>query len=212
MTSVIIVEDNRTIREAITSLINNTGKFLCIASFPDCESMLNSREIFKADIFLMDIGLPGISGIEGVKKLKEKFPDVDIMMLTIYEDNERIFDALCAGACGYLLKNTPPSDLINALETLYNGGSPMSPQIARKVVDLFRVYKSKRDQEKKSLLSTREKEVLSSLALGKSYKETADTLYISVDTVRQHIRSIYYKLQVHSQSEAVALAIRKGII
>lgn len=212
MISVIIVEDNRTIREALTTLIDNTGIFNCIASFPDCESMLSSQYSSKAEIFLMDIGLPGMSGIEGVKILKARYPDADIMMLTIYEDNENVFDALCAGACGYLLKNTPPSELISGLELLYNGGSPMSSQIARKVVNLFRGYKSKQDQEQKSLLSAREKEVLSSLANGKSYKETADSLFISIDTVRQHIRSIYYKLQVHSQSEAVALAIRKGII
>lgn len=212
MINVIIVEDNRTIRESLTSLINNTGDFRCIASFPDCESMLFSPDTSKADIFLMDIGLPGMSGIEGVKILKERFPDADIMMLTIYEDNEKVFNALCAGACGYLLKNTPPAELLKGLEVLYNGGSPMSPQIARKVVNLFRGYKSKQDKDQKSLLSTREKEVLSSLSIGRSYKETADTLFISIDTVRQHIRSIYYKLQVHSQSEAVALAIRKGLI
>jgi DNA-binding NarL/FixJ family response regulator len=211
MINVIIVEDKKIIRESITALINASERFSCIKGFEDCESFLASPEIKDADIVLMDIGLPGISGIEGVQKLKQLYPELDVMMLTIYEDNQKIFDALCAGACGYLLKNTPPEELIKALDDLYNGGSPMSPQIARKVVSLFRGYVNEREEDK-HLLTSREKEVLASLASGNSYQEIGDSLFISIDTVRQHIRSIYYKLQVHSQSQAVAQAIKRGII
>lgn len=212
MIPVLIVEDKRTIRESLVSLINSTEKFQCIAAFADCESMLVSKDLNKAKIFLMDIGLPGMSGIDGVKRIKQNDPDANILILTVYEDNEKIFNAICAGACGYLLKSTPPAEIINALESMYNGGSPMTPSIARKVIELFRNQKAVREEEKKNLLSGREREVLSALAEGKSYRETAEYLFISVDTVRQHIRNIYYKLQVHSQSEAVATAIRKGII
>ena len=211
MISVIIVEDNKIIRESLFSLINGTEGLSCIASYGDCESMFLDTKLGKTDIVLMDIALPGMDGIQGVKSIKEKYPDVDILMLTIYEENQKIFDALLAGACGYLVKKTPPALLLEAIKDAVNGGSPMSSQIARKVVNLFRQNKIDR-KGVQSLLSEREKEVLNGLSNGKSYQEIAEILFISIDTVRQHIRNIYSKLQVHSQSEAVASAIRKGLI
>jgi DNA-binding NarL/FixJ family response regulator len=211
MISVIIVEDNKIIRESLFSLINGTDGLSCIASYGDCESMFSDTKLGKTDIVLMDIALLGMDGIQGVKIIKEKYPDVDILMLTIYEENQKIFDALLAGACGYLVKKTPPALLLEAIKDAVNGGSPMSSQIARKVVNLFRQNKIDR-KGVQSLLSEREKEVLNGLSNGKSYQEIAENLFISIDTVRQHIRNIYSKLQVHSQSEAVASAIRKGLI
>jgi DNA-binding NarL/FixJ family response regulator len=211
MISVIIVEDNKIIRESLVSLINGTDGLSCTGSYGDCESLFAEKKLERVDIVLMDIGLPGMDGISGVKKIKEKYPDIDILMLTIYEENQKVFDALIAGACGYLVKKTPPAQLIEAIKDAANGGSPMSSVIARKVVNLFHQNKVEFKGDKPAL-SEREKEVLSALSNGKSYQEIADILFISIDTVRQHIRNIYSKLQVHTQSEAVARGIRKGLI
>ena len=160
----------------------------------------------------MDIALPGISGIEGVKKATEKKPGLDVLMLTIYEDSEKVFDALCAGACGYLVKKTPPSRLLEAIKEVNEGGSPMSSRIARQVITAFKDGNISSDEESDFNLSLREKEVLTLLGEGNNYKEIADELFISVDTVRHHIRNIYKKLHVHSRSEAVAKAIRRKLI
>jgi DNA-binding NarL/FixJ family response regulator len=160
----------------------------------------------------MDIALPGINGIEGVKSAIKIKPDIDILMLTIYEDSEKVFDALCAGACGYLVKKTPPSKLLEAIKEVYEGGSPMSSQIARQVITAFKESKDVKDENTDYKLSSREKEVITLLAGGNNYQQIADQLFISVDTVRHHIKNIYRKLHVHTQSEAVAKAIRKKII
>jgi len=212
MITVIIVEDNKIISGSLASLINGTEGFSCIGVYNDCESLFRDNKLTGADVVLMDIGLPGMNGIEGVKIIKEKYPDVNVIMLTIYEDNQQIFDALCAGACGYLVKKTPPAQLLEAIKDVNAGGSPMSSNIARKVISLFQNNTFKKNIKEDSLLSKREKEVLSSLSAGKSYQEIADSLFISIDTVRHHIRNVYSKLHVHSQSEAVAKAIRKGLI
>lgn len=212
MISVIIVEDSKIIRESLAALITGTEGLNCIGAYVDCESLLKDDKLQDADVILMDIALPGMSGIAGVKKIKEKFPEINILMLTVYEDSRQIFDALCAGACGYLIKKTPPVKLLDAIKDANNGGSPMSSGIARKVVTVFQQIQPHKTGNISSVLSDREKEVLNSLSWGKSYQETAETLFISVDTVRHHIRNIYSKLHVHSQSEAVAKAIRKGII
>ncbi len=211
MISVIIVEDNKIIRESLASLINGTDGFSCIASYEDCESLFAQEKLNSADVVLMDIALPGMNGIEGVKKIKEKYPSVSTIMLTVYEDNQQIFDALCAGASGYLVKKTPPAQLLQAIKDVFEGGSSMNSHIARKVISLFQENVSNKKNDD-SLLSKREREVLIDLSKGKSYQETADNLFISIDTVRHHIRNIYNKLHVHSQSEAVAKAIRKGLI
>lgn len=212
MINVAIVEDNKTIREGLSVLINGTDGFKCIGAYPDCESFLKVFEILPVDVVLMDIGLPGMNGIEGVKKAKQINPDISILMLTVYEESEIVYDAICAGAYGYLVKKTPPSRLIEAIKEVFGGGSPMSSRIARQVITSFQNYKNESELNSQYNLSNREKEVLQHLAEGSNYQEIADRLFISVDTVRHHIRNIYKKLQVHSQSEAVAKAIRKKLI
>jgi len=209
---VIIVEDNDIIREGFSMLINGTDGYSCIAAYSNCEDFLDELDDKLVDVVLMDIGLPGMNGIEGLKKAKEKRNDIDILMLTIYEDSNMVFEALCAGACGYLVKKTPPSRLLEAIKEVFNGGSPMSSQIARKVIGVFQQNKSFAFGKDKFGLSDRELEVLNLLSTGNNYQDIADGLFISVDTVRHHIRNIYKKLHVHSQSEAVAKAIRKGLI
>jgi len=206
-----IIEDNTTIREGLAALINGTSGYSCVGAFPDCETFLQKLPSFDIDVVLMDIGLPGMSGIDGIKSAKKIKPDLIILMLTVYEDSQSVFNALCAGACGYLVKKTPPTRLLEAIKDAYEGGAPMSSLIARQVIDIFRQSHPASSQEE-TQLSAREKEVTTYLAEGNNYQEIADRLFISVDTVRHHIRNIYRKLHVHSQSEAVAKAIRKGII
>jgi DNA-binding NarL/FixJ family response regulator len=211
MIDVIIVEDNDTVREGLSVLINGTEGFRCIATYSDCESLLKDIDDLTPDILLMDIVLPGMSGIDGVKKIKEIAPDLNILMLTIYSENDLVFEALCAGACGYLLKNTPPARLLEAVKEAHDGGSPMSPSIARKVVGLLQ-QKKLFSASSQAILTTREREILNALAQGNNYQAIADSLFISVSTVRFHIRNIYQKLHVQTQSEAVATAIRQGLI
>ena len=212
MINVAIVEDNHTIRQGLAALINGTTGYKCIGDYVDCETFLSELEKIEPDVVLMDIALPGISGIEGVKIATENKPDLNVLMLTIYEESDKVFDALCAGACGYLVKKTPPSRLLEAIKEVNEGGSPMSSRIAREVINTFKVAATSFQEDSEYNLSPREKEVLNSLAEGNNYKEIADALFISVDTVRHHIRNIYKKLHVHSRSEAVAKAIRKKII
>jgi len=212
MIKVAITEDNNTIREGLAALINGTQGYSCVGSFPDCESFLSKLPILDVDVVLMDIGLPGISGIEGIARAKRIKPELNILMLTVYEDSQSVFKALCAGACGYLVKKTPPSRLLEAIKDANEGGAPMSSLIARQVITVFQQTQGKASEESEAELSTREKEVLTSLSDGNNYQEIADRLFISVDTVRHHIKNIYKKLHVHSQSEAVAKAIRKGLI
>jgi DNA-binding NarL/FixJ family response regulator len=212
MINVAIVEDNNTIREGLAALINGTNDYSCVGSFPDCEKFLNDLPKTNIDVVLMDIGLPGVNGIEGVKKAKEINPDLNILMLTVYEESSVVFEALCAGAYGYLVKKTPPSRLLEAIKDIYEGGSPMSSHIARQIISVFHQKKTFNSRRSIYDLTQREKEVLTLLSEGNNYQEIADTIFISVDTVRHHIRNIYRKLHSHSQSEAVAKAIRKGLI
>jgi len=205
MINVSIVEDDNEIRESLALLINGTPGYACIHTFNDCESA--TKEIIEdpPDVVLMDIGLPGISGIEGVRKIKQKLPEIDILMLTVHNDSKKVFEALCAGACGYLIKDTPPARLLEAISEVHNGGAPMSTQIARMVVNSFKTNPH-------SDLTRRETEVLSQLCKGKSYKMIADALFISEETVRRHIKNIYRKLEVSSKSEAVAKALKERIV
>lgn len=212
MIKVAIIEDNTTIRDGLAALINGTPGYSCVGSFPDCESFLNKISALDINVILMDIGLPGMSGIDGIIKAKKIKPDLNILMLTVYEDSQSVLKALCAGASGYLVKKTPPTRLLEAIKDAYEGGAPMSSLIARQVITLFQQNIGVQNEDKEAQLSSREKEVLTSLAEGNNYQSIADRLFISVDTVRHHIRNIYRKLHVHSQSEAVAKAIRKGII
>lgn len=212
MINVAIVEDNKTIREGLAALISGTPGYECVGSFSDCENFLSNMSKSDIDVVLMDIGLPGISGIEGVKRARKINPALNILMLTIYEESNVVFEALCAGACGYLVKKTPPSRLLEAIKDIYEGGSPMSSNIARQIISVFHQKKNINGNGADYELTPREKEVLNHLAEGYNYQEIADKIFISVDTVRHHIRNIYKKLHVHSQSEAVAKAIRKGLI
>jgi DNA-binding NarL/FixJ family response regulator len=212
MINVMVVEDNDAIREGLKILIDGTEGYGCLAAFPRCDLMLKSLEKLNPDVLLMDLGLPGMSGIEGIKKAKAILPELTILVLTVYEENDLVFDALCAGACGYLVKKTPPSKLLDAIQEAFLGGSPMSANIARKVIDFFQQKKQFLPQKQQSILTPREREILSGLVEGKSFKTIADSLFISIETVRFHFRNIYKKLHVHSQSEAVAKAIKEGII
>lgn len=212
MINVAIVEDNNTIREGLSALINGTEGYKCVGSFGDAESFLQKINSLNINVVLMDIGLPGMNGIDGVKNAIKNDPDLSILMLTVYEESEFVFDALCAGACGYLVKKTPPARLLDAIKDANDGGSPMSSRIARQVITAFKESQGITLKQKDFDLSEREVEVLNLLAEGYNYQEIAKDLFISVDTVRHHIRNIYRKLHVHSQSEAVAKAIRKKII
>lgn len=212
MINVAIVEDNSTIREGLSALINGTEGYKCVGSFGDAESFLQKFNLLDINVVLMDIGLPGMNGIDGVKNAVIKNPDISILMLTVYEESEFVFDALCAGACGYLVKKTPPARLLEAIKDANDGGSPMSSRIARQVITAFKEGKGVLIDEDEFDLTEREVSVLNLLADGFNYQEIAENLFISVDTVRHHIRNIYKKLHVHSQSEAVAKAIRKKII
>ncbi len=211
MIQVVITEDNDTVREGLMTLMDNSKHMHCMAGFDSCEALLdNFARVKQADIFLMDIGLPGMSGLDGVREIKKRKSDALILMLTVYEDEDLVFDALKAGASGYLLKKTHPLKLIDSIEEAYHGGSPMSSNIARKVVAFFQ--KSATTAETKNDLSPREMDILQELCQGNSYKIIGYNLNISIDTVRTHIRKIYRKLQVHSQSEAVIKAIKEGIV
>lgn len=212
MINVVVVEDNDTIREGLKILIDGTAGYSCIGSYSKCETMLKNIQKSNPDILLMDIGLPGMSGIEGIRKVKSILPELTILVLTIYEENELVFDAICAGASGYLVKKTPPSKLIEAIEEAYKGGAPMSSNIARKVIEIFREKKSTNGKENPNNLTPREKEILSKLVEGSNFKAIADSFSISIDTVRFHFKNVYKKLHVHSQSEAVSKAIREKLI
>ncbi|HED07411.1 MAG TPA: response regulator transcription factor [Ignavibacteria bacterium] len=212
MIKVVVVEDDNEIREGLRILIDGTDGYSCVDTYSECTSMLKNIESNNPDILLMDIGLPGMNGIEGIKKVKIILPEITILVLTIYEENDLIFDALCAGASGYLIKKTPPSKLLEAIKEAYNGGSPMSSHIARKVIESFQKKNSNVDKKNEYILTRREKEILSGLVEGNNFKAIADSLFISVETVRFHFRNIYKKLHVHSQSEAVVKAIKEGIV
>ncbi|MBN2570773.1 MAG: response regulator transcription factor [Ignavibacteriales bacterium] len=212
MIKVIIVEDNTPIREGLCALISGTNNYSCVGTFSDCEALLKEIKKITFDIILMDIGLPGINGIEGIKRVKKIYPEANILVLTIYEDNDIIFDALCSGASGYLVKKTSPSKLLESINEAYQGGSPMSSTIARKVIELFRKNNNLNIKSDNYNFSEREKEVLELLSKGNNYAEIGNQLFICLDTVRHHIRNIYRKLHVHSQSEAIAKAMRDGII
>lgn len=207
---VAIIEDRREIREGLGMLISYTDGFECTGKYSSMEEALASIRHKLPDIVLSDIGLPGMDGIEGVRILKEKYPHLTILMLSVYDDNERIFDALCAGAVGYLLKKTPPAKLIEGLRDAISGGAPMSPEVARKVITLFKDF---RPPEKVDYdLTPHEIRLLRLLVEGHSYKSAAAELRVTVNTISFHLKNIYEKLQVHSKSEAVAKALQSGLI
>jgi len=198
-----VVEDDPSVRNILRTWLNEANGFVCKGVFPDVESALPEIPRARPDVVLVDIHLPGLTGIECVRQLKSRIPETQFVMLTVYEDSNHIFDALSAGATGYLVKTTSREALIASLREVHAGGSPMSGNIARKVVQLLQHPRAK--IQPSDTLSKRENEVLALLAQGYLYKEIADTLKISVQTVNTYIRRIYEKLHVHSRAQAVAL-------
>jgi DNA-binding NarL/FixJ family response regulator len=207
--AVALVEDLRTTREGLAALLSASG-FRVTGAFRSIEEAFAPLAGGCADVVLLDIGLPGASGIEGTRRLREARPELAILILTVYADEEHVFDAICAGAYGYLLKDTPPERLLAAIREVVAGGAPMSPEIARKVIGSFQ--RDPLATAKSDALTLRETEVLTLLAAGHSYKTAASRLALSPDTVRFHVRNIYDKLHVHSKSEAVARALRGRLL
>ena len=205
MIHVAIVEDDRDIRQTLALIIDGSPGFSCQYQYEDCESAVLEIPNIRPDVVLMDINLPGMSGIEGTQKLKGELPDLDILMLTIKTDNASIFDSLCAGATGYLLKHTPPVDLLRAIKEVKEGGSPMSAVIARKVLTSFQ-------RSTTSPLTDRETEILKRLCEGQTYTTISEELFVSGHTVRSHIKNIYSKLHVNSRAEAVRKALKDKLV
>ena len=205
-----IIEDQDDIREGLASLIGFTAGFKCTGAYQSMEEALDRIKMNIPDVVLSDIGLPGMDGIQGIKILKEKYPQMLILMITVYDDDERIFDALCAGANGYLLKRTPPMRLLESLRDAVNGGSPMSPEVASKVIRLFREIRPPETVDYD--LTPHEIRLLKLLVDGHNYNTAAKELTSSVNTVKFYIKRIYEKLQVHSKSEAVAKALKERLL
>jgi DNA-binding NarL/FixJ family response regulator len=205
-----IIEDQPKIREGLRALIDGTDGYRCVGSFGSMEEALAKVHNELPDVLLVDIGLPAMSGIEGTRRIKALHPGLAVLILTVYDDDRRIFDALCAGACGYLLKKTPPARLLESLKEVLGGGAPMSPEVARRIVALFREIRPPEHADYQ--LTPHEIRILTLLVEGYNYKTAADELDVSINTIRFHMRSIYEKLQVHSKSEAVSKALRNRII
>jgi DNA-binding NarL/FixJ family response regulator len=207
---VAIIEDQRELRQALAMLIEEAEGFHCTGAFRSMEEAIEGIEHELPDVALVDIGLPVMSGIEGIRLLKERHPDLLFLVLSVYDDDQRIFEAMCAGACGYLLKKTRFETVLESLQEVVEGGAPMSPEVARKVIALFRQMRPPESAPYR--LSPQETRILKLLGEGHHYKTAAAELNISVNTLSFHMRRIYDKLQVHSKSEAVARALRAGLI
>ena len=205
-----IVEDDRSTREGLSALIGGTAGYACVGAWESVEDALNAIARQAPDVLLLDINLPGMLGSQAARLLRERLPSMQILMLTIYAEQDRVFESICNGACGYLLKKTPPARLLEAIREAHEGGSPMSPEIARKVVALFRKTHEPADTQER--LTPHEVRLLKLLSEGHSYQSAGGELRISVNTVRNYIRSIYEKLHVHSKNEAVSKALRSRII
>ncbi len=210
MISVVIIEDQREIREGLRELIDNADGFRCLAAYASVEEALPKIGNNLPRVLLVDIGLPGISGIDGIRLVKQRYPDVILVVLTIFEDDKRIFEAICAGASGYLLKKTPAARLLESIREATSGGAPMSPEVAARVMTVFRQMRSAPPQEHD--LTPHEQRLLKLLVDGHNYKTAAVELKVSVNTISFHMRRIYEKLHVHSKSEAVAKALRNQIV
>jgi len=210
MLGVAIIEDIGDIREGLRKLVDATDGFRCTGAYTSMEHALAGIAQSLPDVALVDIGLPGVSGIEGIRILRQRHPDVKLVVLTVYDDDDRIFGALCAGACGYLLKKTPPRDLLDHVREAASGGGPMSPEVARRVIALFREFHP--PERADYHLTPHEARLLKMLVDGHNYRTAAAELKLSVNTVAYYMKSIYQKLQAHSKSEAVAKALRNGLI
>jgi DNA-binding NarL/FixJ family response regulator len=207
-----VFEDNKHLRETFKFLLNNSQGFACSGAYPDCRNLITNLEVDPCDVVLMDIEMPGMNGIEATKLVKENFPVVHILIQTVFFEDEYIFNAICAGASGYILKSTTPDGYLEAIKDVHAGGSPMTPGIARRVLELFKNNLQPATATKDYNLTTQEKKVLQLLVAGKSYKMIAAELFVAVDTVKSHISNIYAKLHVHSGTEAVSVALRDKIV
>ena len=206
MIKVEIVEDNEALRRSLTNLFNHSEGLKCVLSLDNLLNVVSAVGKEMPHIILMDIGLPHITGIEGVHTVKSAYPEIQVLMFTVFEDDDKIFDAIRAGASGYLLKKTPPEEIVEAIKDLYHGGAPMSSAIARKVIKSFQPAPDKRLEDYH--LTVRENEILYSLVEGLSYKKIAEKYFVSISTIRTHICSVYHKLHVNSKTEAVAKILR----
>ncbi|MBP6512763.1 MAG: response regulator transcription factor [Bacteroidia bacterium] len=209
---IIIFDDNYNMRESIELLLSTTENMLLVAGFESCKNLLSDIEQTKPDVIIMDIDMPLMTGIEAVKKIRSINTEIPILMLTGFEDDDKVFNSLCAGANGYILKNAKMESLIHYIEDVHGGGAPMTPIIARKVLNQFAKIQPEQHVKEEYFLSNREKDVLQLLVKGKSYKMIADDLNISYETVHSHIRKIYQKLQVNSVGEAVSKTISRNIL
>lgn len=207
---VAIIEDRKEIREGLAILIGGTAGFVCSGAYRSMEEGLEKIPGDLAEVVLADIGLPGMSGIEGIRILKERHPQLVLLMLTVYDDDERIFEAICAGASGYLLKKTPPARLLDSIAEAVEGGAPMSPEVARRVIAPFREIRP--PDRANSDLTPHEIRLLRLFVEGHNYRTAAAELNVTVHTVSFHLRNIYEKLQVHSKSEAVAKALKNRLV
>lgn len=209
-TGIVIYEDKNDFREALIQLVNSSDAYECVEAFRTCEEVIGQLRLSKPEVILMDIDLPGMSGIEGVRQIRTMNSEVKIIMLTVFDDNKNVIDAICAGASGYLLKKDCLNKLFDAIDEVVHGGAPMSANIARMVLDHIAAGGTVSTGHYN--LTQREKDILSLLVKGNSYKMIASELVISFETVKTHIKNIYDKLQVHNQSEAVAKALRNRIV
>lgn len=205
---IILFEDNHNLRESLAFLLNQFDSYYVVAHFEACEDATNIVRIYQPDVVLMDIDMPGKSGIEGVSMVKEANPEVAVIIYTVFEDDEKLFQCLCAGANGYLLKKTPPQKLFEAIQEVMNGGAPMSPVIARKVLTTFHSHSGKF----KYALTAREMDVLQYLTKGYGNKQIAAEMHVSFDTVRSHLKNIYQKLHVNCGKEAIVKALQERIV
>ena len=208
--AVAVVEDDRGTRDGLAALISGTPGFRCVGTYGSVHEALRGLSAGCPDVLLLDIHLPGLSGSDGVRLLKDKYPTIQVVMLTVFSEEERVFESLCNGACGYLLKNTPPARLLDAITEAHHGGSPMSPDIARKIVG--HLQKSGPFEKPDQSLTPHELRIIRMLADGDSYQEVGERLGITVNTVRNYIRRIYDKLHVHTKAQAVSKALRGRLI
>jgi len=211
MIKVAVYDDNKNRREGLKMLIDESEDMACVGAYEDCTKVIQNLSNSETDVILMDIDMPNVNGIEGVKLIREHFPSVLVLMQTVFEDEDKIFASICAGANGYLLKKTSPEKVISAIHDVVEGDAPMTSSVAKKVLEMFQKQSSQNMQQFFDL-SNREKEILSHLVKGMSYKMIADKCGISYNTVSTHIRKIYEKLHVHSATEAISKAISQRIV
>jgi DNA-binding NarL/FixJ family response regulator len=210
--SVIVFEDNTDLREGIQQILNASPGYSCVAAYANCNKLITHLNNANPDVVLMDIQMPGISGIEAVAVIRQEFPALPVLMQTVFEEESKVFAAICAGANGYILKSTAPVKMLEAIKEVAEGGSPMTPSIATKVLKMFKDQNPKSSAGYSVDLTNREKEILALLAEGLGYKPIAAKLFISYETVHSHVKKIYQKLHVNSVNEAISLALRNKLV